>query len=58
MKKIKTTYLAVVMLMLLPALALTACSDDDDTVHVKFDQSTVAGSWKRGEDGQRGAHNR
>lgn len=46
MKKIKTTYLAVVMLMLLPALALTACSDDDDTVHVNFDQSTVAGSWK------------
>ncbi|MDD6854068.1 MAG: hypothetical protein SPM31_01645 [Prevotella sp.] len=46
MKKIKTTYLAVVMLMLLPALALTACSDDDDTVHVKFDQSTIAGSWK------------
>lgn len=34
------------MLMLLPALALTACSDDDDTVHVNFDQSTVAGSWK------------
>lgn len=34
------------MLMLLPALALTACSDDDDTVHVKFDQSTIAGSWK------------
>lgn len=46
MKKIKTTYLAVVMLILLPALALTACSDDDDTVHVKFDQSTIAGSWK------------
>ena len=46
MKKIKTTYLAVVMLMLLPALALTACSDDDDTVHVNFDQSTIAGSWK------------
>ena len=34
------------MLILLPALALTACSDDDDTVHVKFDQSTIAGSWK------------
>ena len=46
MKKIKTTYLAVVMLILLPALAQTACSDDDDTVHVKFDQSTIAGSWK------------
>lgn len=46
MKKIKTTYLAVVMLILLPALALTACSDDDDTVHVNFDQSTIAGSWK------------
>ena len=46
------------MLILLPALALTACSDDDDTVHVNFDQddddtvhvnfdqSTIAGSWK------------
>lgn len=34
------------MLILLPALALTACSDDDDTVHVKFDQSIIAGSWK------------
>ena len=33
------------MLILLPALAQTACSDDD-TVHVNFDQSTIAGSWK------------